>query len=214
MRDDLQDMVNEESRLLGAPATPEDRDFTLLAFCAHGDGSGDGASPATALDAVGDPVDPDPRIAGADPPLVRGVRHRDGHRAAADAGDAAAGIPTRLCIPVRAAGELHRRPGCRGGPGAHAGGLLSRARRLAAGGGPLLADPLLTETAGVRLDCAGSPQRAAARLCVHRQTLYYRLGRIAELTGLDVAHGADRLLLHLAVRAARLAGEPGGAPLR
>ena len=68
----------------------------------------------------------------------------------------------------------------------------------------LLRDPLLTETAGVWLDCAGSPQRAATRLCIHRQTLYYRLGRIAELTGLDLADGADRLLLHLGVRAARL----------
>ena len=58
------------------------------------------------------------------------------------------------------------------------------------------------------LDRAGSPQRAAAALCIHRQTLYYRLGRIAELTGLDLADGADRLLLHLGVRAARLADRP------
>jgi DNA-binding PucR family transcriptional regulator len=56
----------------------------------------------------------------------------------------------------------------------------------------------------VGLDCAGSPPRAAARLCIPRQTLYYRLGRIQELTGLDLADGGDRLLLHLGVRAARL----------
>jgi DNA-binding PucR family transcriptional regulator len=77
---------------------------------------------------------------------------------------------------------------------------------------PLLADPLLTETAEVWLDCAGSPQRAATRLCIHRQTLYYRLGRIAALTGLDLADGADRLLLHLGVRAARLAAAPDLLP--
>jgi PucR-like helix-turn-helix protein len=76
---------------------------------------------------------------------------------------------------------------------------------------PLLDDPVLSRTAEVWLDCAGSPQRAAAELCVHRQTLYYRLGRIAELTGLDLADGADRLLLHLGVRAARLAGVSPGA---
>jgi PucR-like helix-turn-helix protein len=69
---------------------------------------------------------------------------------------------------------------------------------------PLLADPVLTATAEAWLDCAGSPQRAAARLCIHRQTLYYRLGRIEALTGLDLADGGDRLLVHLGVRAARL----------
>jgi len=83
-------------------------------------------------------------------------------------------------------------------------------RQVAAVGDPdpslaaLLADPVLTRTAGTWLDCAGSPQRAATELCIHRQTLYYRLGRIEELTGLDLADGADRLLLHLGVRAARL----------
>ena len=61
---------------------------------------------------------------------------------------------------------------------------------------PLLADPVLAETAEVFLDCAGSASRAAAALQIHRQTLYYRLARIAELTGLDLADGEARLLLH------------------
>jgi hypothetical protein len=88
-------------------------------------------------------------------------------------------------------------------------------RQVAALPGPdpslaaLLADPVLTGTAEVWLDCAGSPQRAATRLCIHRQTLYYRLGRIAELTGLDLADGADRLFLHLGLRTARLTGDDG-----
>jgi DNA-binding PucR family transcriptional regulator len=43
---------------------------------------------------------------------------------------------------------------------------------------------------------------------VHRQTLYYRLGRVRELTGLDLADGGDRLLLHIALRATRLAQPP------
>ena len=46
MRDDLQELVDEVSRLLGAPATLEDAEFTLLAFCAHDD------SDAGAMDAV------------------------------------------------------------------------------------------------------------------------------------------------------------------
>jgi hypothetical protein len=69
---------------------------------------------------------------------------------------------------------------------------------------PLLAEPLLAETAEVFLDCAGSASRAAAALQVHRQTLYYRLTRIGALTGLDLADGQDRLLLHASLKAARL----------
>jgi hypothetical protein len=69
---------------------------------------------------------------------------------------------------------------------------------------PLLADRVLAETAEVFLDCAGSASRSAAALQIHRQTLYYRLARIAEVTGLDVADGEARLLLHSSLKAARL----------
>ena len=69
---------------------------------------------------------------------------------------------------------------------------------------PLLADRVLTETAEAFLDCAGSPSRAASALQIHRQTLYYRLSRIEAVTGLDLADGGARLLLHASLRAARL----------
>jgi hypothetical protein len=69
---------------------------------------------------------------------------------------------------------------------------------------PLLADAVLAETAERWLDAGGSPGRAAEALCVHRQTLYYRLGRIEALTGLDLADGDARLLLHASLRRARL----------
>ncbi|WP_372515907.1 PucR family transcriptional regulator [Streptantibioticus silvisoli] len=62
----------------------------------------------------------------------------------------------------------------------------------------------LAHTAEVFLDCAGGAGRAAAVLAVHRQTLYYRLSRIQALTGLDLADGEDRLLLHMALKAVRL----------
>ena len=39
MRVDLQEIVDDVSRLLSAPATLEDADFTLLAYCAHDDGA-------------------------------------------------------------------------------------------------------------------------------------------------------------------------------
>ncbi|HEY0403122.1 MAG TPA: helix-turn-helix domain-containing protein [Blastococcus sp.] len=69
---------------------------------------------------------------------------------------------------------------------------------------PLLSDRVLAETAEVFLDCAGSASRAAAALQIHRQTLYYRLARIGEITGLDLADGETRLLLHSSLKAARL----------
>ena len=69
---------------------------------------------------------------------------------------------------------------------------------------PLLARPDLAATAAAYLDHAGNVQRAAAELAVHRQTLYYRLRRIEELTGLDLADGRDRLRLHLALTLAPL----------
>jgi hypothetical protein len=70
--------------------------------------------------------------------------------------------------------------------------------------GPLLADAVLAETAERWLDAGGSAGRAAEALCVHRQTLYYRLGRIEGLTGLDLSDGDARLLLHASLRRARL----------
>ncbi|MFI9719481.1 PucR family transcriptional regulator [Streptomyces sp. NPDC052396] len=62
----------------------------------------------------------------------------------------------------------------------------------------------LARTAEVYLDCAGQAGRAAAALGIHRQTLYYRLSRVEQLTGLDLDNGEDRLLLHMTLKAARL----------
>ncbi|MFE3677674.1 PucR family transcriptional regulator [Streptomyces griseus] len=80
----------------------------------------------------------------------------------------------------------------------------------AAPGDPVVA-PLLTpphrelaHTAEVFLDHAGQAGRTAAALGIHRQTLYYRLSRIQQITGLDLNDGEDRLLLHMAVKRARL----------
>ncbi|MFI8513001.1 PucR family transcriptional regulator [Streptomyces sp. NPDC085460] len=62
----------------------------------------------------------------------------------------------------------------------------------------------LARTAEVFLDHAGQAGRAAAALGIHRQTLYYRLSRVEQLTGLDLDTGEDRLLLHMALKTARL----------
>ncbi|MDQ0833580.1 hypothetical protein QF032_005424 [Streptomyces achromogenes] len=62
----------------------------------------------------------------------------------------------------------------------------------------------LARTAEVYLDCAGQAGRTAAELGIHRQTLYYRLSRVEQLTGLDLDDGEDRLLLHMTLKASRL----------
>ncbi|MDF6045026.1 helix-turn-helix domain-containing protein [Streptomyces sp. JH14] len=62
----------------------------------------------------------------------------------------------------------------------------------------------LARTAEVFLDCAGQASRTAGELGIHRQTLYYRLSRVEQLTGLDLNDGEDRLLLHMALKGARL----------
>ncbi|MGB8945578.1 MAG: helix-turn-helix domain-containing protein, partial [Streptomyces sp.] len=62
----------------------------------------------------------------------------------------------------------------------------------------------LARTAEVYLDCAGQAGRTAAELGIHRQTLYYRLSRVEQLTGLDLDEGEDRLLLHMILKASRL----------
>lgn len=62
----------------------------------------------------------------------------------------------------------------------------------------------LARTAETYLDCAGQAGRTAAALGIHRQTLYYRLSRVEQLTGLDLDDGEDRLLLHMALKGARL----------
>jgi hypothetical protein len=62
----------------------------------------------------------------------------------------------------------------------------------------------LARTAEVYLDRAGQAGRTAAELGIHRQTLYYRLSRVEQLTGLDLDDGEDRLLLHMALKSARL----------
>ena len=73
------------------------------------------------------------------------------------------------------------------------------ARLQAARGGEAL-----LSAAAAFLDAAGDVSAAASALHVHRVTLYRRLERVTELTGLDLRNGEDRLLLHIALRLARL----------
>lgn len=67
----------------------------------------------------------------------------------------------------------------------------------------------LVETLAVYLDNAGDAKRTVAQLHIHRATLYYRLHRIQELSGLDLSRGDDRLAAHLSLKLVRLLGPAG-----
>src|ERR1700712_4865100 len=104
VRDDLQELVDRVSAVLGAPATLEAADFTLLAFCAHPMGAdGDGAGAA-----VLDVVRTRSILARGSPPAPRrwfeefGIATAEGPLRTPD--DPVAGIRTRLVLPVQHAG--------------------------------------------------------------------------------------------------------------
>ncbi|MCK2218110.1 helix-turn-helix domain-containing protein [Actinomadura sp. ATCC 31491] len=65
-------------------------------------------------------------------------------------------------------------------------------------------DAELAHTVEVYLDLGGHAQKTAAELGIHRQTLYYRLGKAERLTRRDLSDGDDRLTVHLGLKAARL----------
>jgi PucR-like helix-turn-helix protein/diguanylate cyclase with GGDEF domain len=64
----------------------------------------------------------------------------------------------------------------------------------------------LVDTLEAFLENAGDVQATAERLFVHRTTLYYRLQRIEELTGVRLSDGERRLEYHLGLKIARLLG--------
>jgi DNA-binding PucR family transcriptional regulator len=59
----------------------------------------------------------------------------------------------------------------------------------------------LVHTLTLYLDTGGSYDRTADALTIHRSTLRYRLGRIREVRGRDLADPEVRLNLHITVRA-------------
>ncbi|MGW1141449.1 PucR family transcriptional regulator, partial [Streptomyces zhihengii] len=78
--------------------------------------------------------------------------------------------------------------------------------RLAAKLDPLEEHPYLLETLRVFVTRGLNRRRTAAELCVHRNTLDYRLQRVTALTGLDLAVPEQARLLQAALVARDLAG--------
>lgn len=62
----------------------------------------------------------------------------------------------------------------------------------------------LVDTLSQYLECGGNYDHTAQALLIHRSTLRYRLRRIREVTGLDLADVDSRLNLHVATRAWRV----------
>lgn len=71
------------------------------------------------------------------------------------------------------------------------------------------ADTDLQDTALAYLDAAGNVQDAATALGVHRQTVYYRVQKIEQVTGFDLSRGDHRLALHLGLVMAPFVSDPG-----
>ncbi|WP_067180120.1 PucR family transcriptional regulator [Microtetraspora niveoalba] len=64
----------------------------------------------------------------------------------------------------------------------------------------------LADTLEAYLDHGADAQATARDLVIHRSTLYYRLGRINDITQCDLADGRVRRELHTGLRVATLAG--------
>lgn len=65
----------------------------------------------------------------------------------------------------------------------------------------------LIRTLQVYLDYGGHGPGASEALHIHRTTLYYRLGRISELAGLDLSDSQTRLTLHLGLTMWEMLGD-------
>ncbi|KIF05572.1 transcriptional regulator [Streptomyces sp. RSD-27] len=74
----------------------------------------------------------------------------------------------------------------------------------------------MVETLSRYFDCGGNYDETAASLAIHRSTLRYRLQRIREISGNDLADVEDRLNLQVATRVWKivLGGRGPGEPLR
>ncbi|MEO3843192.1 MULTISPECIES: CdaR family transcriptional regulator [unclassified Streptomyces] len=68
----------------------------------------------------------------------------------------------------------------------------------------------LIDTLETYLDSGCDNQTTAARLHVHRGTVYYRLEKAASLCGMDLSDGLDRLALHLGIKLLRLIESKAG----
>ncbi|OKI62674.1 transcriptional regulator [Streptomyces sp. MJM1172] len=73
----------------------------------------------------------------------------------------------------------------------------------------------MVETLSQYFDCGGNYDETAESLAIHRSTLRYRLQRIRDISGNDLANVEDRLNLQVATRVWKIVlGEQAGEPCR
>ena len=70
----------------------------------------------------------------------------------------------------------------------------------------------LMPTLETYLEAAGDAKATAAAFSIHRSSLYLRLRRIEEITGMDLHRGDDQLNLHLGLRLLRLLPDSASVP--
>lgn len=81
-------------------------------------------------------------------------------------------------------------------------------RRLVTGAyAPLLAEPILLETADALIDSGGAIEAASRQLYIHANTVRYRTKRIAEISGYDLADPRERYVVQTAIALGRMDGE-------
>lgn len=168
------------------------RGVTRLAFAALASSVPTGSGAPTLVAGVGGPVE------GLVHARESWLQARIAARVAANEADAALTVPPSAMPPsiVLEWPQLgvHRLLGAGTDAALREAMLTPGVARLMAEGGVEL-----VRTATVYLDEAGSAQRTAQALGIHRQTLYHRLERIEKLSGLSLDSGRDRLQLHLAL---------------
>lgn len=76
---------------------------------------------------------------------------------------------------------------------------------------PLVEHPTLLETAQAHLDTRGGLEGTARQLYVHVNTVRYRLGRVVDLTGFDLADPHDAFTVRTALALGRLS-DAGSSP--
>lgn len=69
-------------------------------------------------------------------------------------------------------------------------------------------DPELIDTVAHYLEQGRKPDLVANSLHIHRGTLYYRLRKFEDATGLNLESGSDRLTIQLSLEALKLINAP------